>query len=160
IFIELYGLEDELTSEVEEKDVTVSRADQLRDVKSFISYAVGVMFGRYSLDEPGLIYAGGAFEEGQYQAFTPDMENVIPITDDTYFEDDIVMRFIDFLSVTFGESHLEENLDFIADSLTKRANETARQRIRRYFLKEFYKDHVKMYQKRQIYRLFDSGKQD
>lgn len=160
IFIELYGLEDELTPEVEEKDVTVSRADQLRDVKSFISYSVGVMFGRYSLDEPGLIYAGGAFEENRYQAFTPDVENVIPITDDTYFEDDIAMRFIDFLSVTFGEAHLEENLDFIADSLTKRANETARQRIRRYFLKEFYKDHVKMYQKRPIYWLFDSGKQD
>lgn len=160
IFIDLYGLQDELTPEVEDKDVTVSRADQLRDVKSFISYAVGVMFGRYSLDEEGLAFAGGEFTMDKYQTFKPDAENIIPITDDVYFEDDIVYRFIDFLKTVFGDDHLEENLDFIADTLTRKSNETARQRIRRYFLKEFYKDHVRTYQKRPIYWLFDSGKQD
>lgn len=160
IFIDLYGLQEELTPDVEEKDVTVNRADRVRDVKSFISYAVGLMFGRYSLDEEGLAFAGGEFSMDNYQTFQPDQENVIPITDDVYFEDDIVNRFITFLKTTFREEHLEENLDFIADTLTRKANETSRQRIRRYFLKEFYKDHVKTYQKRPIYWLFDSGKQN
>ncbi|MFD1067999.1 BREX-1 system adenine-specific DNA-methyltransferase PglX [Oceanobacillus locisalsi] len=160
IFINLYGLQDELTPDVEEKDVTVNRADQVRDVKSFFSYAVGLMFGRYSLDEEGLAFAGGEFLLDNYQTFQPDQENVIPITDDVYFEDDIVNRFITLLKTTFGEEHLEENLDFIADTLTRKASETSRQRIRRYFLKEFYKDHVQTYQKRPIYWLFDSGKQD
>lgn len=160
IFIDLYGLQDELAPEVEDKDVTVSRADQERDVKSFLSYAVGVMFGRYSLDEEGLAFAGGKFTMDKYQTFKPDTDNVIPITDDTYFEDDIVTRLTKFLKIVFGDEHVEENLDFIADTLTRKANETSRQRIRRYFLKEFYKDHVQTYQKRPIYWLFDSGRQN
>ncbi|MUV38424.1 hypothetical protein JNUCC1_02262 [Lentibacillus sp. JNUCC-1] len=160
IFIELYGLEDELTPDVPDEEVTVNKADQERDVKSFLSYAVGVMFGRYSLDEEGLAFAGGTFDPDQYHTFQPDQENVIPITDDVYFEDDIVTRLITILKLTFGEEDLEANLDFIADTLKKRGSETSRQRIRRYFLKEFYKDHVRTYQKRPIYWQFESGKQD
>lgn len=160
IFIEIYGLQDELTPEVDEKDVTVRKADKERDIKSFISYAVGCMFGRYSLDQEGLVFAGGEFNESKYVTYKADPDNVIPITDDEYFEDDIVSRFVEFVRVTFGEETLEENLDFIADALTRKANETSRQRIRRYFLKEFYKDHVQTYQKRPIYWLFDSGKND
>lgn len=186
IFIKIYGLQDELTPEVEDEDITIRKADRVRDIKSFISYAVGCMFGRYSIDAEGLIYAGGDFkdkwkyEDGQWKVrkivkdeegkviedtwvdatFIPDMDNVLPITDDEYFEDDIVSRFIEFLKVTFGEDTLEENLDYIADTLGRKSSETARQAIRRYFLKEFYKDHVQVYQKKPIYWLFDSGKQD
>lgn len=186
IFIEIYGLQDELTPEVEDKDITIRKADRVRDIKSFISYAVGCMFGRYSIDADGLIYAGGDFkdkwkyEDGQWKVrkivkddedkvvedtwvdatFVPDMDNVLPITNDEYFEDDIVSRFIEFLKVTFGEDTLEENLDYIADTLGRKSSETARQAIRRYFLKDFYKDHVQVYQKKPIYWLFDSGKQD
>ncbi|WP_088049432.1 BREX-1 system adenine-specific DNA-methyltransferase PglX [Virgibacillus dakarensis] len=160
IFIDLYGLQDELTPEVEDKDVTVNRADQVRDVKSFLSYSVGLMLGRYSLHKEGLAFAGGDFDLDKYQSFQPDADNVIPIADDVYFEDDIVTRLITIMKTIYGQDNLEENLDFIADTLTRKANETSRQRIRRYFLKEFYKDHVQTYQKRPIYWLFDSGKQD
>lgn len=160
IFIEIYGLQEELTPEVDEKDITIRKADKERDIKSFISYAVGCMFGRYSLEQEGLIFSGGDFDESKYLTFKADLDNVIPITDDEYFEDDIVSRFIDFARITFSEETLEENLDFIADALTRKANETSRQRIRRYFLKEFYKEHLQTYQKRPIYWLFDSGKQD
>ncbi|MBE7105491.1 BREX-1 system adenine-specific DNA-methyltransferase PglX [Bacillus cereus] len=160
IFIDIYGLQDELTPEVDEKDITIRKADKERDIKSFISYVVGCMLGRYSLDQEGLVFAGGEFDERKYQTFKVDVDNVIPITDDEYFEDDIVSRFIEFVRVTFSEETLEENLDFIAEALKKKANETSRQCIRRYFLKDFYKDHVKTYQKRPIYWLFDSGKQD
>ena len=160
IFIDLYGLQDELTPEVDDKDVTIRRADQLRDVKSFISYAVGLMFGRYSLDEPGLAYAGGEFDLSKYQTFIPDQDNVIPIATDVYFEDDIVNRLITIIKTIFGPKHVEENLDYIADTLVRRVDETSRQRVRRYFLKEFYRDHVQTYQNRPIYWLFDSGRQD
>lgn len=160
IFIDIYNLQDELTPEVKDADVTVRKADVTRDVKSFISYAVGCMFGRYSLDREGLVFAGGEFDHSQYSTFAVDVDNVIPITDDQYFEDDIVGRFFDFLRITFSEETFEKNLDFIAEALTKRSTETSRQRIRRYFLNEFYKDHVKMYQKCPIYWQFDSGKND
>ncbi|HGH7180312.1 TPA: BREX-1 system adenine-specific DNA-methyltransferase PglX [Bacillus luti] len=162
IFIESYGLQNELNSEVEDKGVTVRKADKERDIKSFISYAVGCMFGRYSLDREGLVFAGGEFDGNNYKTFKVVTDNIIPISDDEYFEDDIVNRFIDFVRVTFSEETLEENLDFIAEALNKKGNETSRQRIRSYFLNEFYKDHVKTYtinkQKRPIYWLFDSGK--
>src|SRR5699024_8360985 len=157
IFIDLYGLQDELTPEVDDKEVTVSRADQARDVKSFISYAVGLMLGRYSLDQEGLAFAGGSFDSSKYNIFKPDEDNVIPISDEMYFEDDIVTRFIDILKLIFGEESLEENLTFIADTLTRQTNETSRQRIRRYFLRDFYKDHVQIYKKHPIYWMFDSG---
>lgn len=159
IFIEIYGLQDELTPEVEEKDVTIRKADLLRDVKSFISYAVGCMFGRYSLDVPGLAYAGGDWDESKYKSFLPDNDAIIPINDTEYFEDDIVGRFVVFLKTAFGSENLEENLTFIADSLGTKGD-SARDKIRNYFLKDFYKDHLKIYQKRPIYWLFDSGKEN
>ncbi|MCK8827428.1 BREX-1 system adenine-specific DNA-methyltransferase PglX [Natroniella acetigena] len=157
IFIEIYGLEDELTPEVDRKDVTVRKADTERDIKSFISYAVGCMMGRYSLDQEGLVYAGGEFDESKYQLFKPNEAGIIPICKDEYFEDDIVVRFIEFLKVTFGEENLEENLKFIADALPGRSS-NARDRIRKYFLTKsrFYKDHTQRYNKRPIYWLFQS----
>lgn len=159
IFIDIYGLQDELTPEVEEKDVTVRRADLTRDIKSLVSYAVGCMFGRYSLDSEGLAYAGGDWDGSKYKTFIPDPDNCIPVTDEEYFRDDIVVRFVDFIRTVYGADTLEENLTFIADALGTRGN-TSRERIRNYFLNDFIKDHIKMYQKRPIYWMFDSGKQN
>lgn len=158
IFIDIYGLQDELTPEVDDKDVTVRKADLQRDIRSLISYAVGCMMGRYSLDVPGLAYAGGEFDETKYTTFKPDKDAIIPICDDYYFDDDIVGRFIDFVKVVYGEETLEENLQFIADALGGKG--TAREIIRKYFIKDFYKDHLKVYQKRPIYWLFSSGKKN
>lgn len=159
IFIDIYGLQDELTPEVEDKDVTVRKADLQREIKSLVSYAVGCMFGRYSLDVEGLAYAGGEWDDSKYSTYIPDKDNCIPITDDYYFEDDIVKRFADFISAVYGEETLEENLNFIAEALGNRGN-TSREVIRNYFLNDFYKEHLKTYQKRPIYWLFDSGKQN
>lgn len=159
IFIDIYGLQDELTPEVEDKYVTVRKADLQRDIKSLLSYAVGCMFGRYSLDVEGLAYAGGEWVESKYVTFKPDEDNVIPITDEDYFEDDIIGRLIAWLKVVYGAETLEENLRFIADALGT-SGDTARQKIRNYFLKDFFKDHCKIYQKRPIYWLYDSGKQN
>lgn len=159
IFIDIYGLQDELTPEVEDKDVTVRKADLQRDIKSLLSYAVGCMFGRYSLDVEGLTFAGGTWDESKYVTFKPDEDNVIPITDEDYFEDDIIGRLIAWLKVVYGAEMLEENLRFIADALGT-SGDTARQKIRNYFLKDFFKDHCKIYQKRPIYWLYDSGKQN
>ena len=159
IFINIYGLQDELTPEVEDKDVTGRKADLQRDIKSLLSYAVGCMFGRYSLDVEGLAYAGGEWDESKYVTFKPDEDNVIPITDEDYFEDDIIGRLIAWLKVVYGAETLEENLRFIADALGT-SGDTARQKIRNYFLKDFFKDHCKIYQKRPIYWLYDSGKQN
>ena len=159
IFIDIYGLQDELTPEVEDKDVTVRKADLQRDIKSLISYAVGCMFGRYSLDEDGLVYAGGEWDNSKYDTFIPDEDNCIPITDEEYFEDDIVGLFCAWLKKVYGEDTLEENLDFIANALGNKGK-TSREVIRNYFLSDFIKDHIKTYQKRPIYWLFDSGKQN
>ena len=158
IFIDIYGLQDELTPEVEDKDVTVRKADLERDIKSFISYAVGCMFGRYSLDVEGLAYAGGDWDSSKYTSFIPDKDNIIPICDDEYFDDDIVGRFVKFVEVVYGKETLEDNLSFIASALGGKG--TSREVIRNYFLNEFYKDHCKIYQKRPIYWLFDSGKKN
>lgn len=202
IFIDIYGLQDELTPEVDDKDVTVRKADLQRDIKSLISYAVGCMFGRYSLEREGIVYAGGNFDdvywkykgqaaldkngeaiEGSYAGmsladyhypkfhdtdnwetatsitFEPDADNCIPITDEEYFEDDIVGLFCAWLKKVYGEDTLEENLDFIANALGNKGK-TSREVIRNYFLTDFIKDHIKTYQKRPIYWLFDSGKQN
>ncbi|GIO67469.1 BREX-1 system adenine-specific DNA-methyltransferase PglX [Paenibacillus cookii] len=159
IFIEIYDLEGELIPEIEDKDITISKADLSRDVRSFLSYAVGCMFGRYSLDVEGLAYAGGEWDDSKYSTFIPDKDNVIPITYEQYFEDDIVGLFCAFLKKSFGSDTLEENLDFIAKALGNKGN-TSREVIRNYFLKDFFKDHCKIYQKRPIYWLFDSGKED
>lgn len=159
IFIDIYGLQDELTPEVEDKNITIRRADLVRDIRSFISYAVGCMFGRYSLDEEGLIYAGDEWDSSRYKTFIPDEDNCIPITDEEYFADDIVGRFVEFVKTVYGADTLEENLDFIAKVLGNKGD-TSREVIRNYFLKDFYADHLKVYQKRPIYWLLDSGKQN
>lgn len=158
IFIDIFNLGGLITPEVEEKDLTIRIADLKSDIKSFISYAVGCMFGRYSLDFPGLVYAGGEWDSSKYKTFKADADAIIPISDDEYFEDDIVNRFITFVQIVYGESTVEENLQFIANSLGKKG--TAREIIRNYFINEFYSDHVKVYQKRPIYWLFDSGKKN
>lgn len=201
IFIDIYGLQDELTPEVEDKDVTVRKADLQREIRSLISYAVGCMFGRYSLDKPGLIFAGGDFDDvfweykghaaldrsgnpidAGYAGFTqakyhypklrdsdnwenattlsfePDHDNIIPICDDDYFDDDITGRFVTWVETVYGKDTLEENLKFIADALGGKG--TPREVIRSYFINGFYADHLKVYQKRPIYWLFDSGKKN
>lgn len=158
IFIDIYGLQDELTSEVEDKDVTVRKADLGRDIRSFISYAVGCMFGRYSLDVDGLTYAGGEWDDSKYTSFAADKDNIIPICDDEYFEDDIVGLFVEFVKTVYGADMLDENLKFIADALGGKGQ--PKDVIRNYFLNDFYKDHCKIYQKRPIYWLFDSGKKN
>lgn len=159
IFIEIYGLQEELTPEEEDKDVTVRRADLGRDIRSFISYAVGCMMGRYSLDVDGLAYAGGDWDSSKYKTFIPDKDAILPITDDEYFTDDIVGRFVEFVRTVYGADTLKENLKFIADALEEKGS-TSREVIRNYFLNSFYKDHLKTYQKRPIYWLFDSGKKN
>lgn len=159
IFIDIYGLQDELTPEVEDKDVTVRRADLTREIKSLLSYAVGCMFGRYSLDVDGLAYAGGKWDGSKYTTFIPDADNVLPITDEEYFTDDIVGRFVEFVKVVYGTDTLEDNLAFIAKALGVKGT-SPRAVIRNYFLNGFYADHVKIYQKRPIYWLYDSGKQN
>ena len=158
IFIDIYGLQDELTPEVEDKDVTVRKADLGRDIRSFISYAVGCMFGRYSLDVDGLTYAGGEWDASKYASFAADKDNIIPICDDEYFEDDIVGLFVEFVKTVYGADTLDENLKFIADALGGKGQ--PKDVIRNYFLNDFYKDHCKIYQKRPIYWLFDSGKKN
>lgn len=160
IFIDIYGLQDELTPEVDDKDVTVRKADLQRDMRSFVSYAVGCMFGRYSLDTEGLAYAGGEWDESKYKRFIPDKDNCLPITEEHFFEDDIVTQFANFVQAVFGEDTLEDNLRYVAENLGIKGNGTAREKIRQYFLKEFYKDHCKVYQKRPIYWLFDTGKKN
>ena len=158
IFIDIYGLQDELTPEVEDKDVTVRRADLGRDVRSFISYAVGCMFGRYSPTYDGLAYAGGTWDDGKYNIYKPDADGIIPICDDEYFEDDMMGRFVEFVRVVYGDSSLEDNLRFIANALGGKGQ--PKEVIRNYFLNDFYADHCKIYQKRPIYWLFDSGKKN
>lgn len=181
-YLNSYKLSDEFKYEVDEDEIKIYKIEKNEIIIRFISYAVGCMLGRYSIDAEGLIYAGGDFnnkwniddnkvrkiEKDEYgniisdswvdANFIPDADNIIPITEDEYFEDDIVSRFIDFVRTVYGNDTLEENLDFIADSIGRKASETSRQAIRRYFLKDFYKDHLKVYQKRPIYWMFESGK--
>lgn len=186
IFINIYGLQDELTPDVDDKDVTVRKADLNRDVRSLISYAVGCMLGRYSIYKKGLMFAGGDWSEElflqalcddagtQYvqaegnmepmmdlnpqKVVLPDKDGILPITDDEYFSDDIVTTFVNWVRGVYGEATLEENLKFIADALGGKGS--PRELIRNYFLNDFYKDHLKIYQKRPIYWLFDSGKKN
>lgn len=177
IFIDIYGLQEELTPEVADKDVTVHRVFDSKDdepesmkgsnyvrtmrdeIVSLLSYAVGCMFGRYSLDVDGLAYAGGEWDSSKYRTFLPDADNCIPITDEAYLEDDIVGRLAEFVRVVYGDDTLEENLTFIASALGNKGN-SSREVIRSYFLNDFIKDHIKTYQKRPIYWQFDSGKKN
>lgn len=158
IFIDIYGLQDELTPEVSEKEITIRKADLDREVRSLISYAIGCMFGRYSLDTAGLAYAGGEWDVSKYTTYSPDRDNIIPICDDDYFDDDITGRFVKWVAAVYGNETLEENLKFIADALGGKG--TSREVIRNYFINDFYADHLKIYQKRPIYWLFDSGKKN
>ena len=176
IFIDIYGLQDELTPEVADKEVTVHRIFNTKDdvpesmkgsnyvrtlrdeIVSLISYAVGCLFGRYSLDVEGLAYAGGEWDSSKYQTIIPDADNILPICDDDYFEDDLTGKFVDFVRVVYGEDTLEENLKFIADALGGKG--APREIIRSYFINDFFADHCKTYQKRPIYWLFDSGKKN
>ncbi|MGX5386409.1 BREX-1 system adenine-specific DNA-methyltransferase PglX [Bacillus thuringiensis] len=158
IFIGLYGLQDELTPEVPDEEVTIRRADRVRDTKSFLSYCIGLMMGRYSLDVEGLVYAGGDWDVSKYKTFQPDSDGIIPLTDTEYFEDDVVTRLQELLVIMFGQDTLAENLRWLAESLTMKNNETPVERLRRYFFDEFYSDHCKIYQKRPIYWMADSGK--
>lgn len=158
IFIDIYGLQDELTPEVEDKDVTVRHADLGREIRSLISYAVGCMFGRYSLDYEGLVFVGGKWDAGKYIIFPADKDNIIPVCDDEYFDDDIMGQFVEFIKTVYGAETLEENLHYIADALGGKG--TPREVIRNYFLNDFYADHCKIYQKRPIYWQFDSGKKN
>ena len=160
IFIDIYGLQDELTPEVEDKDVTVRRADLTREIKSLLSYAVGCLFGRYSLDVDGLVYAGGEWDDSKYVTLKPVTDNVLPLCDEEYFgENDLVNRIVEFVRVVYGAVTLEENLAFVAKALGTKGN-TSREIIRNYFLKDFFADHCKIYQKRPIYWMFDSGKKN
>jgi hypothetical protein len=157
-WIEAYGLQEELTPEVPDDQITIRRADLNRDIRSLISYAVGCMMGRYSLDHPGLIHAGQPFDPGLHQTFTPSINPIIPITDQAYFDKDIVTQFMEFMRVAYSPDTLMENLNFIANALTQRNDEPPIDRIRRYFLQEFISDHIRTYKKRPIYWLFTSGK--
>jgi hypothetical protein len=163
IFIDLYGLQDELTPEEDDKEVSVRKADQVRDIKAFLSYFIGCVFGRYSLDQDGLVYAGGDWDNSKYSTFKPNKENIILLTDRQYFDDDrdIIVRLKEFLTKTFDPETLTENMDFIAQTLEPKKFErgtSAEDIIRTYFLNDFYKDHAKIYQKRPIYWEFNSGR--
>lgn len=158
IFINAAGLGKEMNPNVEEKDISVRKAELQKDIKSLLSYAVGCMFGRFSLDIEGLVYAGGDWDSSKYTTFPADDDNIIPICDDDYFDDDITGRFVEFVKVVYGMETLEENLKFVADALGGKG--TSREVIRNYFLNDFYNDHCKIYQKRPIYWLFDSGKKN
>ena len=158
MFVEIYGLENELDAAVDSKYITIRRADIERDVRGLISYAVGCMFGRYSLDEDGLVYAGGEWDKSKYSTFAADRDGIIPICDDEYFDDDITGLFVKFVATVYGKDTLNENLKFIADALGGKG--TPKEVIRNYFLNDFFADHGKMYQKRPIYWLFDSGKKN
>lgn len=158
IFIEAYNLSGEMDSIVPDKDIKLRVADASQDIKNLISYAVGCMFGRYSLDEDGLVYAGGEWDESKYKTFAVDRDGIIPICDDEYFDDDITGLFVKFVETVYGKDTLNENLNFIADALGGKG--TPKEVIRNYFLNDFFADHCKMYQKRPIYWLFDSGKKN
>ena len=186
-FIDIYGLQSEMNPEVDDKDVTVRKADLGRDIRSLVSYAVGCLLGRYSIYKDGLMFAGGEWSEQPFlqallnnagmqyvqaegmqpmmdlnpqKVVMPDVDGILPITDDDYFGDDIVTMFVNWVKVVFGANELEENLKFIASALYPNGGGSARELIRQYFLNDFYKDHLKIYQKRPIYWLFDAGKKN
>ena len=157
IFSKIYGIN--LNCDVKDDSISVNNVNYTSDIKSFISYAVGCMFGRYSLDNEGLQFAGGEFNIDNYHKFIPDDDNIIPVLDSEYFEDDIVNRFVEFVKICFGEETLEENLDFIANALAKN-KKPSREKIREYMLKNFFNDHKKTYKKCPIYWQFSSGKEN
>lgn len=159
ILITIYGLENELTPEINEDKISITKLDQESVTKSFLSYFIGNIMGRYSLDIKGLVYAGGEFDESKYKVFQPNKDGLIQITDEHYFNNDIIVRLREFLSIAFSPETVNENMQWLAESLTVKKNESPEERLRRYFIDEFFNDHCKTYQKRPIYWLVDSGKQ-
>lgn len=162
LFIGAYGLDSEVSSQVAPDQITLVRANQEQDAKRVISYAIGCMMGRYSLDKPGLVYAQSrneGFDASQYQTFPADADGIIPITELAWFPDDATERFVEFIGKAWPAEHLEPNLKFIADSLGANRDEHPRDTIRRYLSQNFYKDHLQTYKRRPIYWLFSSGKQ-
>ncbi|OGT44257.1 MAG: hypothetical protein A3K00_01905 [Gallionellales bacterium RIFOXYD2_FULL_52_7] len=181
LFISAYGLQPEFTPDVPEDQITLARADREKDCQRLISYAVGCMMGRYSLDEPGLIYAHAAnvgFDATRYQTFPADTDGIVPLTDELWFEDDAANRIREFLLAVWGDktvdsgqltvdsekptthhSPLATNMQWLAESLGMKGNETPEETIRRYLATSFFKTHLQTYKKRPIYWLFSSGKQ-
>ena len=162
LFIDAYGLQDELTPDVPDEQITLTRANREKDSQRLVSYALGCMMGRYSLDEPGLIYAHAGnqdFDASRYQTFPADADGIIPLTEMHWFEDDATHRIQEFLTAVWGKDTLDANMQWLAESLDKKASETAEDTIRRYLASKFYKDHMQTYKKRPIYWLFSSGKQ-
>lgn len=160
IFIDIYGLQDELTPEVEDKDVTVRKADLTREIKSLISYLIGIEMGRYSLDVEGLAYAGGEWNAMNYVTYQPDDDGIIPVYTQLGMADGLTARIIKLIKHVYGEDTYKENIDFIADALGKNSNESSEETLNRYLNNGFYADHLKIYQKRPIYWMFSSGKND
>ena len=160
IFIDIYNLDKEVKFKLNDDEITIDKINLKSAIESLISYFIGCLFGRYSLDKEGLIFAGGDFDIEKYSKFIPDDDNIIPIIngDTRYFEDDVMLRFEEFLKVAFSEDYLGENIDFIAEAIGKKANESSRETIRKYFVNKFFEDHCKMYKKRPIYWQFTSGK--
>lgn len=161
LFIEAYGLQDELTPDVPDEQITLTRADREKDTQRLVSYAIGCMMGRYSLDEAGLIYAHAGnegFDPSRYKTFKADADGIIPLTEMHWFEDDATHRIQDFLSAVWGKDSLNDNMLWLAEGLAKKNNETPADTVRRYLATKFYKDHLQTYKKRPIYWLFSSGK--
>lgn len=158
IFIDIYGLQEELTPEVEDKDVTVRLADKERDIKSLISYLIGVVMGRYSLDVPGLAYAGGEWDASKYRTYQPDDDGIVPVYSQLGMEDGLTAKLIELIKLIYGVDTYRQNMDFIAEALGKNNNESSEETLNRYLNDGFYADHLKIYRKRPIYWMFSSGK--
>lgn len=160
LFIDIYNLNDELSNNVSFDSLSIQVKSEDILIKELISYAVGCLFGRYSIESDGVVFTGGQFNESQYGTIKPSESNILVLSEEDYFENDIVHRFVEFIKRTFGEESLEENLEYITSILNSKSKETPRKVIRNYFIKDFYKDHCKMYKKRPIYWMIDSGKQN
>jgi hypothetical protein len=158
IFIDIYGLQEELTPEVEDKDVTVRLADKERDIKSLISYLIGIIMGRYSLDVPGLAYAGGEWDASKYRTYQPDDDGIVPVYSQLGMEDGLTAKLIELIKLIYGVDTYRQNMDFIAEALGKNNNESSEETLNRYLNDGFYADHLKIYRKRPIYWMFSSGK--
>ncbi|MBD7937606.1 BREX-1 system adenine-specific DNA-methyltransferase PglX [Cytobacillus sp. Sa5YUA1] len=163
LFIDIYNLSEDFTPDVDDEDIILHTPDLERDIRNFISYAVGCILGRYSIDIPGVVYAGGQFDLSKYKSFPVSNDGIVPVFQDNHFDNDIVTRFVEFVRVTFGESNLNENLDFITNALGRTERETPKERLGKYFTTEFYNDHIGIFNTRgrrtPIYWLFSSGKQ-
>jgi type II restriction/modification system DNA methylase subunit YeeA len=160
LFIEAYGLQDELSPEMPDNQITLYRPEREEDIKRLLSYALGCMMGRYSLDKPGLIYSRNyEFDPNQYRTFPADADGIIPLTEPGWFPNDAVERVVEFISKAWPAEHLQNNLKYVADSIGTNKGDQPRDTIRRYLATDFFKDHLQMYKKRPIYWLFSSGKQ-